>query len=173
MFASGQQTTNYKQGLTQQSIQRAYGNALEFSLLEDEFCSGGTTCIPFTTIADYERGVESSQHWLRVRSMKEFGISVKTRGRFFDITKGSNTTSSNMPTSVLQLLVTDNYTGGALGEGFSFSSYRPLSTKSTPLIWNAENGNNQYFSIKYKATPGFNYPAGIYSTYVIYTATQQ
>ena len=50
------------------------------------------------------------------------------------------------------------------------------STAQAPaasILTGASNGNNQTFSVKYKATPGFAYPAGVYAVDVTYTATQQ
>jgi hypothetical protein len=41
------------------------------------------------------------------------------------------------------------------------------------MINSASKGGNQTFEVKYKATPGFAYPAGTYTTDVVYTATQE
>ncbi|MCB0700871.1 MAG: hypothetical protein KDC11_13515, partial [Chitinophagaceae bacterium] len=64
-------------------------------------------------------------------------------------------------------------TGGSIANPFSNSAYATLSSSDQDLITTADRGGNQTFSVKYKATPGFAYPAGTYSVDVVYTATQE
>ncbi|MBS1688550.1 MAG: peptidoglycan-binding protein LysM, partial [Bacteroidetes bacterium] len=52
------------------------------------------------------------------------------------------------------------------------SAYSTLTSTAQNLISNATYGGNQTFSVQYNATPGFAYPAGTYTTSVVYTATQ-
>ena len=79
-----------------------------------------------------------------------------------------------MPVSgVLKLMVTANSTGGSVASPFSTSSYATLTDADQDLITSGTYGSNQLFSIQYKAEPGFTYPAGTYTTSVVYTATQQ
>lgn len=171
-FASAANAQNAS-GNAQQTVQLALSNALEITFVSGNSATGATVALPFTTADDYQNGVESTTQQLKVRSNKDFNVTVKTSGANFMVTNGSNTSTSNMPTSVLGLVVTQNGTGGQLGQGFSTSSYKSLSSSAANLITNADNGGNQTFTVKYKATPGFSYPAGTYTTDVIYTATQQ
>lgn len=158
----------------QQTVQLALSNALDITFVTaSNTARGNTVTLPFTTTDDYANGVESTAQKLKVRSNKAFAVTVKTSGANFMVTDGINTSTSNMPASVLGLVVTDNNTGGQLGAGFSTSTYKALSATAANLITNANNGGDQNFTVKYKATPGFAYPAGVYTTDVVYTATQQ
>ena len=160
-------------GTAQQSVQLGLSNALEITFVANNSATGATVSLPFTTADDYANGVESANQQLKVRSNKNFNVTVKTSGANFMVTNGGSTATSSMPASVLGVMVTNNSTGGQLGQGFSSSSYKSLASTAANLITNANNGNNQNFTIKYKATPGFGYTAGTYSTDVVYTATQQ
>jgi hypothetical protein len=165
--------SNNATGNAQQTVQLALSNALEITFVAANSATGATVTLPFTTTNDYANGVESATQQLKVRSNKAFGVTVKTSAANFSVTNGTTTTTSTMPASVLGLVVTDNNTGGSLGTGFSASTYKALSATAANLITNATYGGNQNFTVKYKATPGFAYPAGVYSTDVVYTATQQ
>ncbi|HRO42855.1 MAG TPA: hypothetical protein PL009_08475 [Flavipsychrobacter sp.] len=172
--ANAQQVNaNNASGTAQQAVQLALSNALEITFVAANAATGATVALPFTTSDHYENGVESDEQQLKIRSNKNFGITVKTSAATFTVNDGQNTSSSSMPTSVLGLAVTDNNTGGLLGQGFSSSTYNSLSATATNLITGAGRGGNQNFKVKYKATPGFAYPAGLYATDVIFTATQQ
>ena len=77
-----------------------------------------------------------------------------------------------MPVSgVLAAQVTANATGGTIASAFN-SAYGGLTASAQSLISSCTNGGNQTFSVQYQATPGFAYPAGTYTTNVVYTATQ-
>ena len=166
--ANGQST----QSSAQQTVQLNLSNALEITF-SGSGTTGATVALPFTTADDYANGVESGAQTLKVRSNKNFTVTVKTSGANFMVSNGGSTATSSMPASVLGLMLTANNTGGQIGQGFSTSAYNALSATAANLITNATNGGNQTFAVKYKATPGFAYPAGTYTTDVIYTATQQ
>lgn len=172
-FASAASAQTNASGTAQQSVQLALSNALEITFVSGNAATGATVSLPFTTAEDYANGVESTTQQLKIRSNKDFGVTVKTSGANFMVTNGGNTSTSSMPTSVLGLVVTNNSTGGQLGQGFSASTYKTLSSTPANLITSADKGGNQHFTVKYKATPGFAYPAGTYTTDVVYTATQQ
>lgn len=160
-------------GTAQQTVQLALTNALEITFTGNSSATGATVSLPFTTADDYANGVESATQQLKVRSNKAFNVTVKTSAANFSVTNGGTTTASTMPASVLGMVVTANNTGGTLGTGFSTSTYKALASTAANLINAATYGNNQNFTVKYKATPGFAYPAGTYSVDVVYTATQQ
>ena len=71
----------------------------------------------------------------------------------FDVTVNANSTNFT-------------YTG-------SYTTGTTMTDAAQNLITNGTNGSNQLFSVQYQATPGFTYPAGTYTTDVVYTATQQ
>jgi hypothetical protein len=157
----------------QQTVQLGLSNALDITFTGSGTTTGSTVSLPFTAVSDYANGVESSAQQLKVRSNKNFNITVSTGAANFSVTNGGNTTTSTMPVSgVLDLMVSSNQTGGTIAS--SYSNYGGgLSTSAASLISGGSNGNNQTFSVKYKATPGFAYPAGTYTVDVVYTATQQ
>jgi hypothetical protein len=133
--------------------------------------NGTDVNIPFTTVADYQNGViESGTEHLFVQSNLKFNVTVATTSTEFSFTgSGSN---PHMPVSgVLAAQVFNNNTGGTIASGFS-GAYGGLTSSSQSLLSTCTNGGNQYFDIKYKATPGFAYPAGTYTANVVYTATQ-
>ena len=172
-FATVANAQSNASGAATQNVQLALTNALEISFTSNNSATGSTVSLPFTTSDDYANGVESAAQQLKIRSNKAFGVTVKTSAANFNVTNNGSTSASTMPASVLGLVVTNNNTGGTLGTGFSTSTYNSLGSTATNLIDNGTNGNNQNFTVKYKATPGFAYPAGTYDVDVIYTATQQ
>jgi hypothetical protein len=169
-FANAQSNAS---GTASQTVQLALSNALEITFTGTGSATGSTVTIPFTTVNDYANGVASSAQEIKIRSNKNFGVTVKTSTANFSVTNNGVTTTSTMPASVLGIMVTANGTGGTIASGFSSSAYNSLSATAANLINNATYGGNQTFSVQYKATPGFAYPAGTYATDVVYTATQQ
>ena len=172
-FTTASNAQNNASSTASQTVQLQLSNALEITFTGNGATTGNTVSLPFNTVNDYANGVESAAQELKVRSNKNFTVTVKTSTGNFSVTNGGNTASSGMPTSVLGVMVSANNTGGQIGQGFSTSAYNSLSATAANLITNANNGGNQTFSVKYKATPGFAYPAGTYSTDVVFTATQQ
>lgn len=131
---------------------------------------GGAVILPITTIGDYTSGEESTPQQLTASSTKNFAITVKANAANFTYT-GSYTSGTTMPVNgKLKLKVTANATGGSIAS--PFSAYSTLTANNQNLINAATLGNNKTFSVQYQATPGFGYPAGTYTTQVIYTATQ-
>ena len=172
-FTSAANAQSNASGAASQTVQLSLSNALEITFTGNNSANGSTVTLPFTTVNDYANGVESTDQEIKVRSNKDFTVTVKTSAANFNVTNGSTTTTSTMPASVLGVVVSANSTGGALGTGFSASSYKALSSSAATIINSGDRGGNQKFSVKYKATPGFAYPAGTYTTDVVYTATQQ
>ena len=173
----GFQTLSFAQnnasGTANQSVNLALSNALEIKFLSNNSTTGNTVTLPFNTVNDFQNGVISSDINLFVRSNKNFSVVVNSSSNQFNYS-GSATQNTNMSVpSVLGIMVTSNNTGGSVGNNFSSNSYNNINSNSKTLLQNCTYGGNQNFTVKYKATPGFNNPAGTYSTDVIYTATQQ
>eukprot|EP00388_Colpodella_angusta_P023226 GDKJ01059312.1.p1 GENE.GDKJ01059312.1~~GDKJ01059312.1.p1 ORF type:complete len:204 (-),score=19.91 GDKJ01059312.1:269-814(-) len=154
-----------------QTVNLNLSNAIELTFTGNNSATGATINLAFNTVNDYASGVESATQELKVRSNKKFGVTVKTSGASFTYT-GTTTPAPVMPVSVLGLKVIANGTGGTIASPFSTTAYTPMSNTAANLISNGVNGGNQTFSIKYEAEPGFAYPAGTYTTDVVYTATQ-
>ena len=159
-------------GTATQTVQLGLTNALEITFTGSSSATGATVALPFTTVNDYANGVESASQQLKVRSNKNFSVTVKANAANFTITTGGVTSASTMPVAgVLGLKVASNQAGGTIAG--SFAEYAGLTSTAQNLLTNADKGGNQTFSVQYKATPGFAYPAGTYATDVVYTATQQ
>lgn len=155
-----------------QNVNVALSNAIEITFTGTGTATGADVTIPFSTVNDYANGVETSSQELKVRSNKDFTVSVKTNSANFSYS-GSTSPAPTMPVDgVLGVMVTANSTGGTIGNNFSNSAYNTLKSSNQDLISSGSRGGNQTFSVKYKATPGFAYPAGTYTVDVVYTATQ-
>lgn len=146
-----------------QTVQLAMNNAIELTIL-----TSGNPQMNFGTVNDYANGVISAEQQLQVRSNKKFNVRVKARASRFSF--AGTGADPKMPLTVLRLKVLNNNTGGTISSGHS--SFTTLSTSGKSMISNATPGGSNTFSVQYRATPGFTYPAGTYTMEVIYTATQ-
>jgi hypothetical protein len=167
-FANAQQASS----TAQQTVQLALSNVLEISFLGSGTATGATVSIPFTTVNDYANGVSSSAQQLRVRTNKNFSVTVQANAANFTYAGTSNPSPTMPVNGVLAIKVPSNATGGSIAAPFSSTGYSTLTNAPQNLINNGANGNNQSFDIQYNATPGFSYPGGTYTVDVVYTATQ-
>jgi len=155
-----------------QQVSLSLSNAIAMTFTGSGTSTGGAVTIPFATVSDYANGVVTTAQALSVQSNKNFTITINANSANFTYT-GSTTPSPTMPINgVLGVKVSANTTGGTIAAPFSASTYATLTSTAQNLITNATYGGAQNFSVIYKATPGFAYPAGTYATSVIYTATQ-
>lgn len=146
-----------------QAVKLNMSDAIELTIL-----TGANPQMSFVTVNDYANGIVSAEQQLQVRSNKKFNVRVKAQtSRFSFAGAGAD---PKMPLSVLRLKVYNNNTGGVITSGHS--NFTSLSTNGKPMINNATPGGSNTFSVQYKATPGFTYPAGTYAMEIIYTATQ-
>jgi len=156
-----------------QNVSLTLANAISITFTGTGTSTGAAVNLPFSTVSDYANGVTSTAQQLMVQSNLPFGISVKSNAANFTYS-GTYTTGTTMPVSgVLKLIVPANATGGTIAAPFTAGTYASVTATAQNLINNGTYGANQTFSVQYKATPGFTYPAGTYTTQVIYTATQQ
>jgi len=156
-----------------QNVSLTLSNAIAITFTGSGTSTGGAVTLPFSTVSDYANGVTSTSQQLMVQSNLPFGVTVKSNAANFTYT-GTYTTGTTMPVSgVLKLMVTGNTTGGTVATPFSTSAFASLTATAQNLINNGNYGSNQLFAVQYQATPGFTYPAGTYTTQVVYTATQQ
>lgn len=152
--------------VAQQSTNLVMSNAIDIALV-----NAGDVTLRFENVNDYASGVESEVYQVLVRSNKKFRVQTKTSASRFTYS-GSTTPAPQMNVSnVLFLKVVANNTGGSVSSSFN-NKYRSMSSSSQTLISNATPGGNNTFDVKYKAAPGFSYPAGTYAVNVVYTATQ-
>lgn len=130
---------------------------------------GVTVILPFGDMDDYTNGVESSEQEIRIRSNKGFNVRVQSNARDFTYSGSAASTPSMRVNKVLSMRITDNSTGGIITSGFS--NYKSIDRSSKKILNRCGMGDKS-FKVQYKATPGFSYPAGDYSTQIIFTATQ-
>lgn len=157
----------------QQTANLSLADAIELTFTGSGTATGAAVTMTFANVNDYANGVTSAAQALKVRSNKNFSVTVKSNAANFTYT-GSTTPAPAMPVSgVLGLKVSANGTGGAVASPFTTTTYSTLTSANQNLITAGTRGGNQTFSIMYEATPGFSYPAGNYAVDVVYTATQQ
>ena len=162
----------YAQGGNASASQTAslqLGDALDISFTNTGSATGSSVNLNINSINKLTNGVTSSNQTLKVRSNKKFAVSVKTNSTYFTYS-GSASPAPSMPASILAIKINNNNTGGSIVS--PFNGFGPLSANDQAAINNGTNGDNKTFRVKYKATPGFDYPGGSYTIDVIYTATQ-
>jgi hypothetical protein len=153
-----------------QTMSMTTGNSVSITFTGTTSATGSIVSLPFTTATNYANGKISALQEMQVTSNKAFNVTVAAASTNFSYS-GSASPAPIMPVNgILKLKVASNATGGTIATPFSV--FGALTASSQNLITNGTIGTNQLFSVKYKATPGFAYPAGIYSVDVIYTATQ-
>ncbi|MCB9045768.1 MAG: hypothetical protein H6550_06485 [Chitinophagales bacterium] len=152
-----------------QSTKLALSNAIDISFYSMYY--GGTQTMTFNNVNDYANGVTTGWQILIVKSNKNYDVSVKTNAANFTYS-GNTTPAPVMPVSALNVGLFINNTGGTPSNTF-WNKFAPLDEAPQTLITNGQKGGFQYFFTRYKATPGFAYPAGTYTAEVIYTATQK
>ena len=116
----------------------------------------------FANAEDFYKGVESPMQKLKVRSNKDFTVSVRA----------TTSSAANSNANFMYLKVPENKTGGRLASNFSNSSYQKLSDNNLVLVNDGQKGDDQTFSVQYKAKPGTVVDPGTYLIDVIYTATR-
>lgn len=147
-------------------------DAIELTFVASNSNAGNNVDMVFGQLMDFVNGVTSTQQNLRVRSNKNFAISVKTNSANFSYT-GNALIPPVIPVSnVLKVNVVSNSTGGLLGGLFNLINFATLSLLNQNLINNCQKGGDQTFGIKYQTVPGLSYPSGSYAVDVVFTATQ-
>jgi hypothetical protein len=97
-------------------------------------------------------------------------VAVKSNATNFTYTGSTTPAPTMLVADVLNVMVSGNNTGGTIAN--SFSNYQDVPASNIDLLSNCTKGGSQTFSVKYKAEPGFDFPAGNYAVDVVYTATQ-
>ena len=165
------QTSAQATATASQTTALSLSNAIAITFVSTATNAGTAISLPFATVADYTNGVTSTAQQLKVQSNKIFNVTINTTSPNFTYT-GTTTPTPVMPVSgVLAAQITANATGGTVATAFN-GAYASLTSAAQALISTCSNGGNQTFSIQYKTTPGFAYPAGTYTASVLFTATQ-
>lgn len=154
-----------------QSIQLTLNPVISLKFTNASSGNGPSVNLSFNTMGDYLDGVESATQELEVRSNKHFKISVKTDAPNFTYSGQAGNGNASIPVAnTLFMAVTNNATGGTLTAGFD--SYVSLSPNSQDVILDGTQGEDKKLTVAYKAKPDIDFPAGVYTVGVVYTATQ-
>lgn len=173
-FSANAATPENENAAAKQTSKLVLSNAIEITFMNTESEVGSDVSMSFNTVNDYANGVESKPNMLLVRSNKDFNVTVKTNDKMFTYDGKEMKEKPEMPVEkVLNLMVSENNTGGEVAGPFSEKEFASLSAEEQKLIVGGSRGGKQTFAVQYKATPGFEYPGGTYSVDVVYTATQQ
>jgi len=130
-----------------------------------------TVTMPISASNDLANGIESPEFTLAINSTAGFDVKAKANTEYFSYTGSSAFPPSMRVSDVLALKVSNNSTSATVTGGHE--QYQPIggSTES-PILANGAGGSNQVMGVKYKSTPGYNYPAGVYTVDIVYTITQ-
>jgi hypothetical protein len=153
-----------------QNVALSLSNAIAITFVGTGTATGSALSLPFATVSDYTNGVTSAAQQIKVQSNKAFNVTMNANAANFTYS-GATTPAPVMPVSNLNLMVTANSTGGTV-PGTYATSYTDVTNTASTILSGCTNGGNQTFSVQYQATPGFNFPAGTYTTNIVYTATQ-
>lgn len=132
--------------------------------------NASTINMKFENATQYMNGIQSGSQQFKVRSNKDFIVSVNTDAAYFTYSGPSSNNRSMPVNNILFMEVYDNNTGGNTVE--EFTNYNSLTNTPKNLIVNGASGGDQTFAVNYKARPDMNYAAGQYMVGVVYTATQ-
>lgn len=148
-------------------------NVIEISFSDNKAFSG-PIAMEFNKPGDYINGIESKPQEIKVRTNKAFNVNIKAKSGTFSY-NGPQYPAPEIPVdSTLSMAVTDNNTGGTIAPGTGGNNnYFPISTGNQNVIIGGGTGNNQKYSVKYKAKPGYSVPDGTYAVDLIYTASQE
>ena len=144
-------------------------DAIDITFVANNSATGTQVNFSFNTVNDYANGLESAPIQMRVRSNKTFMISVKSNSAYFSYSGSAVPAPQMYVGSVLYFKMIQNNTGGW---SWVNNRYDYIDQYDWGFLYNGVNGGDQNFTIVYRVTPGFAFPAGGYTTNVIYTATQ-
>lgn len=174
LFISFCSTAIYAQTASSSATQTTNLNlsdAIEIAFTSTGSSTGSVVNLAFSTVNDYANGVESSTQQIRIRSNKKFDVEVEASNDYFTYSGTATSGTSMKVKDVLDMRITSNNTGGQINSGYH--QYKHIDGDHDKRILNdCDRGGNQTFSIQYRATPGFEFPAGTYTTNIIFTATQ-
>ena len=132
---------------------------------------GGVVEIPMDGVNALANGIESPEIEIKLQSTTAFDVSISSSSNTFAYTGPSTFGTTMNVTDVLDVMITENSTGGSIGSGFS--QYQPVDGTTKKPIINSGQPGVRTFAFKYKANPGFEYPAGTYTTDIIYTIAKR
>ncbi len=152
---------------TSKKISLELPNAISVKFANNAGITDPVVKLALNSTDNYSDGAVSDEQQIMVHSTDNFSVTIQSTSNNFDY-KGSQYPAPKIPvSSLLQLMVTENNTGGMSNN--KFINIRPGASTIIDL---GSTGPNKTFSIKYKANPAGNLPGGIYSTNIIYSIMQ-
>lgn len=152
---------------TSRNINLELPNAISVKFANNAGITDPVVKLAFNSTGDYSNGAVSDEQQIMVHSTDNFSVTIQSTSNNFEY-KGNKYPAPKIPvSSLLQLMVTENNTGGTSNN--KFINIRPGASTIIDL---GSTGPNKTFSIKYKANPAVNLPGGIYSTNIIYSIMQ-
>lgn len=127
--------------------------------------SGDLITMFFPGMDEMMKGLETPKQNLVVKTNQHFKVFLTTTSGTFRY-DGEESQAPVPLNGILKVKVEDNQTGG-----IALTDYNSISTAPVTLISNGNYGDNQAFTVRFKATPGLQLPPGIYEVNVLYTAT--
>lgn len=154
-----------------QTIQLELTDAVEIGFVATGNSTGSVVNMGFNNVNDYSNGVESAEYQMRVRSNVDFDVRMEASSDYFTYSGSTLNPPSMRVKDILDMMVLNNNTGGTITSGYH--QYKHINGDDDKKIINqGDRGGNQTFAVKYRATPGFAFPAGTYTTDIIYAVTK-
>lgn len=127
--------------------------------------------LPLGGTGALSEGIESPEIKVTMQCNSGYDVSVSSSSTNFTYS-GNSTTNTTMPVSdVLSFMVTENNTGGSVSN--NFTSYQAVDGMNMKKAIGSGKPGVRTFSFKYKAQPGFKYPAGVYTTDIVFTVVKK
>ena len=135
--------------------------------------SGNTSSIviPIGGINALAGGAESHEIEVTLQSTADYDVSVSSTSPYFTYNGPDLNPAPMLVKDVLSIKITANNTGGTVTGGFN--DYQPVDGTMNQLVIATGLSGSRTFSFRYMAQPGFNYPAGTYTTDIVYTITKK
>lgn len=154
-----------------QALQLSLTEVVSASLFASDSGTSSSINIPIGGVNALADGTESHDIEVTLQSTADYDVSVSASSEYFTY-NGTATNPAQMAVKdVLSIKITANNTGGAVSNGFT--QYQPVDGTLNQLIIASGLRGTRTFSFKYMAQPGFNYPAGTYTTDIVYTITKK
>lgn len=141
------------------------------SLFAQDSASTAQIVIPIGGINALADGAESHEIEVTLQSTADYDVSVSSSSEYFTYNGTATTPTQMLVKDVLSIKITSNTTGGMVSNGFT--QYQPVDGALNQLIIATGLSGTRTFAFRYKAQPGFNYPAGTYTTDIVYTITKK
>lgn len=156
----------------QQTLNLNMSDAIDMSFTGSGTATGTTLNLAFNNVNDFANGVESGTQEIKIRSNKNYNVSCKSNASTFTYAGAASPAPTMSVWNTLSCMVASNATGGTIPMPWSMTSWYSVTSVATNMITNGTRGGDQKFAVKYKAAPGFSFPAGTYTVDVVFTATQ-